>query len=305
MKRAIILIIFLLNVVVFPYNASAVEEYVGVAKHTNVVTYINDYAIPSYHLNGYTFITVESLEYYGFDIKWNEYNKTLRIIKNEKKEASPLPTLRSKPEDIGKEMFKMHKTEVRTFIGDYGYEIECLGGLPGYTLINVDNLGVFGSITWVAEEEKVKVYIKGAPMASYESYVPIDPYPYDYYDDCYHTQVHSWNCTANENGFFLFFSNYDDNKTVFGKCSGFFDIEIIDSDGKQRYKGKKYFDTEDFTAIPYIYGWMDEPLSVVVNVEKYEMRPATKKDGLGLVKVTYNCDCSEPFQFEMYAEDLP
>ena len=154
MKKGVFLIIFvmmLLTVIVHGEN-----QCKGSVKETNVVTYINDHPIPSYNLNGYTFIKVEDLQYYGFDVKWNEYNKTLRIFRNVSNKVSGRITFKSKPQNIGKSLFQMYSTDIRTYIGDYAYEIECLAGLPGYTFINVDNLSTFGRIEWVPDTESVK-----------------------------------------------------------------------------------------------------------------------------------------------------
>ncbi len=159
--------IFSMQVTIF----AKAGDYVGTCKYSDVVTLINNYPIPSYNMNGYTFVAVEDLANYGFYIHWDGNSQTLCIMRYNTKQVNPIQTYRDNPLDVGKKRFDMVKTDVRLYIGWYGYEIECLGGIPGKTLVNVDNLAAFGLVEWHPNEKAVKIWIDG---------LHIQPAPYIY-----------------------------------------------------------------------------------------------------------------------------
>lgn len=60
---------FILSALAMPaYAYSSIQkpgEYVGEADYTDIVTYVNHYAIPSWIVNGYPMVAVEDLDKYG------------------------------------------------------------------------------------------------------------------------------------------------------------------------------------------------------------------------------------------------
>lgn len=62
--------------------------------HTDIITYLDGNEIRSYNVNGRTAIVVEDLRNYGYDVIWNEENRTLNVY--EIFENKPIDT------DIGK-----------------------------------------------------------------------------------------------------------------------------------------------------------------------------------------------------------
>lgn len=310
-KRILIYLLIFATILSIPPSVFADNEYVGDAKATDVVTYINGFPIPSYNFHGYTFIKVEDLSDYGFDVPWNEYNKSLRIIRNGKNEVNPKITFKTKQKNIGKTLFPMHKTNIKTYIGNYGYEIECLAGEPGYTYINVDNLSAFGKVDWVASENALKIVISdGLESAKITWPVPYDPSDIAIYNyRCDEMNHYFWGNFAASKNYEIYFSVADlNNQNEVTACScdfGTLYVEIIDTEGKSVYNSSMNFYTNDYSMIPYCLGVINTPASLVFSIPNDKIR-TTANDGRGLVKIYYWCNgCRYGLSCEYHATDLP
>ena len=75
-----------------------VGDVVGKAYNTDIVAYINHYAIPSYAVNGTSCIVAEDLRNFGFDVEWDNSSRSLTLKRNNqtqihemnfRKEAAP------------------------------------------------------------------------------------------------------------------------------------------------------------------------------------------------------------------------
>lgn len=131
----------------------------GETTYSDIVTYINNFAIPSFNYRGYTFICAEDLQNYGFDVECDRVRNTVTLNLNHNKIIQyPVPVVRCAPGDIGKHYFNVTTTPTKAYIGNFGYQIEALGGIEGYTLINIHNLLACGAeISWDAENRAVHI----------------------------------------------------------------------------------------------------------------------------------------------------
>ena len=86
MKKKIFGIIISLLMLMSPEAyATEIGEKVGTVYKTDIVAYINNYAVESYAANGQSVIVVEDLRYFGFDVTWNGADRitfTERLIFN-------------------------------------------------------------------------------------------------------------------------------------------------------------------------------------------------------------------------------
>ena len=57
-------------------------DVIGTVYNTDIVAYINNYALPSYAANGTSLIVAEDLRNFGFDVEWNGTERTLSITRN-------------------------------------------------------------------------------------------------------------------------------------------------------------------------------------------------------------------------------
>lgn len=309
--KKIMWLIFLFLLVNPIIMVHAEDSYVGTVRYSDVVTYINNFSIPSYNMNGYTFVKVEDLGNYGFDVLWNEFNKTLRISRGETNDVNELITFRAKPKNVGKKDFDMHKTEVRTFIGNYAYEIECLAGIPGYTFINVDNLNVFGSVAWDEENQNVMIWIEdGLEMASYKHYVAYEPYDVRVSTySCNRLNTYFCNGVGTQEDYYVFFGIGDvvnEEITEVSKCFGKLYVKIFDSEGAVIFDGSQYFNTASYSMLPYCFGYIETPLSIMYQIPADQIKPTAYNNGIGLVKVYYWCDCHQyGLEYEYRTDALP
>ncbi len=83
MKKSICLILALFAVMIFTVSAGELSpgDPMGWVLHSDITAYINDAAIRSYNIDGYTYVVAEELADYGFDVNWdpNDADGVLRI----------------------------------------------------------------------------------------------------------------------------------------------------------------------------------------------------------------------------------
>lgn len=171
-KKIISLIISTILITSIATSATAkVGDINGMALNTDIVAYINHYAIPSYALNGQSVIVAEDLTHFGFDVLWNNTDKSLHISRNTKTQVQPMNVNKS---DIPNTFFaNTLETDIRVYAQDKQLTSYAING---YTMIPIEELGIFGSITWSAEERAIKLWIDGLHTLTEKQPVTITNY---------------------------------------------------------------------------------------------------------------------------------
>lgn len=154
------LLISLLLQASFPAMAYNIGDLIGHALTTDIVATINGYDIPSYNVNGHTYIVAEDLKYYGFTV-W--YDDTIRSLFIERDTTqSWVSKSYTKPNvttsQIGKKAHKLLYTDIRTYIGKSsipGYNID------GQTIIRFDSLSAFGGVTYDNSKREISLSLSG------------------------------------------------------------------------------------------------------------------------------------------------
>ncbi len=137
-------------------TASNVGDVVGEALHTDIVAYINHYAIPSYAVNGTSCIVAEDLRNFCFDVSWDNNTRSLYIARN----AETLPTGMTF-EKTGLPSTKFADI-LHTDISVYADGIKLTSyAMNGYTMIPIEELTMFGECHWVNGERAIKLWIDG------------------------------------------------------------------------------------------------------------------------------------------------
>jgi len=300
------------------FQISASAYNVGYSKYSNVVTYINHYPIPSWNYKGQTLICVEDLKDYGFEIKWNEYKKTINITRNDSMNISPVVTFRPKKSLIGKNQLMLKSTDSSVWY--WNYRITAYGGLDGYTLINVADLACINnvSVKWVPSVNAVKVWVTdGLEMnASPWNIKEYDP-NMKYYDTC----ATPSGCTYDVQYFsspsilFLSYAQFDNASGEYCTCpyGHLYITDVIDSNGNSRKKtsyANIYGDVKGtnaaFSNIPYFYDVTDFELSALIAIDSDDLLPSTASDKGGIIKYCYTCQCgSKPVEDEIRVDRLP
>ena len=169
MKRKIILfLVFALYLNMLTIGVSAkVGDVNGKALHTDIVAYVNHYALPSYAVNGTSCIVAEDLRNFGFDVSWDGDSRSLTIIRNEQLDI--VEQYVSKNEKTGSFFADTLETDIQVFAAERKLTSYAING---YTMIPIEELTMFGEVYWVAEERAIKLWVEDLNMRSSKQYVP-------------------------------------------------------------------------------------------------------------------------------------
>jgi hypothetical protein len=122
-------------------------DIIGEVLYTDIVAYINGNPIPTSNIEGETFVIVEDLINYGFEVTWDRNERVLRVLGWDRNNpVSPIPVA---PSDKPNGTFKTNHvyTNVRTYVAGVLVESYNIGG---FTLIHFDLLEQhgYGEIEW-------------------------------------------------------------------------------------------------------------------------------------------------------------
>ena len=162
MKRVVCFLLMLTMVISSLLSVTvnaAVGDVVGQAVHTDIVAYINHYAIPSYAANGKSCIVAEDLRNFGFDVIWDGDARTLSIYRNTNLWVSEMQV--DKSEQTGKFFSNIFETDIKVYANGIPLTSYTLNG---YTMVPIEELTMFGEVYWVPEERAVKLWVDGLSM---------------------------------------------------------------------------------------------------------------------------------------------
>ena len=139
-----------------PANAENIGAKTGTVYNTDIVAYINNYALSSYAANGTSVIVAEDLRNFGFDVVWNEAERTLAISRNS--DTTPNEMSVVKHGTPGSEFSDLLYTDIAVYAN--GARIPSYA-INGYTMIPVESLTMFGECFWVPEQRALKLWVDG------------------------------------------------------------------------------------------------------------------------------------------------
>ena len=150
-------------------SAARVGDVIGYAQPTDIVATINGYQLESYNVDGYTYICVEDLRYYGFNVYYDNASRSLSVIRNWN--VSNIDPQNTNPKfwDIGSNNSKKKilYTDIKTYVNN-SYVGSC--NINGQTIIRFDNLNVFGAVNYDDSRREISLVIEGMnynPVAVY------------------------------------------------------------------------------------------------------------------------------------------
>ncbi len=168
MKKIVTLFLLfsMLATMLLPSTAFAESgDVLGHATYTDISAYINHYPITSYNINGYTAVVAEDLNYYGFEVVWDDVTRTLCITRNyATTEISPAEQVYNYSSVAGRDSLPYLETDVKTYVS--GNLVESFN-INGKTCIFMDSLAPYGEVVWVPEIRAIKLWIEGLPMQDY------------------------------------------------------------------------------------------------------------------------------------------
>ena len=169
MKRYLVLLVTIVLLMVEVNGVyAAIGDVYTYTKYTDIYAYINGFILPSYNIEGYTGVVAEDLRTYGFDVVWNEEDRTLKISRNTavRRISEYIQPTETAPVDLGKNAYPVLTTDIKTYINDVevaSYNID------GKTVIRFDSLVAFGDIVWDENERKIKLFVSDIEMAWVEA----------------------------------------------------------------------------------------------------------------------------------------
>ncbi len=174
-KRFILLFVFCCCIICISDTAYAAKR-IGQATYTDIVTYVNHFPISTYDINGQTAIVAEDLQYYGFDIQYqNEYRLLDIKYSSGWGSANHIPKQDIKPS--GSFAANIYQTDITTRFE--GKEITSYN-IGGKTMIPMDALEKYGKTIWYPEGKKL--YFTYTPSSEYTSGWTLGP-PKDFDSD--------------------------------------------------------------------------------------------------------------------------
>ena len=150
-------------------TVNANGRIIGTYVNTDIVAYIDGMEIKSYNIEGWTGVVAEELTNYGFDIVWNENERTLHINKIGNQTIKSNPNLAGNTKPIGSYAGNIYSTDIKTYVA--GDEVKAFN-IGGRTIIYIDELFRVGDVRWYEFERKI-------------CYSSIHPWSIDLYDTDY------------------------------------------------------------------------------------------------------------------------
>ncbi len=161
-KKLVAIICIMMIVIPFvttSVSAAKVGAVVGYAQPTDIVATINGYQIESYNVDGSTYICVEDLRHYGFDVYYDDYSRSLYLDRNHSIYSIDPQNTNSKFWEIGSN--NKRKSILYTDITTYVNGIEMIScNINGQTIINFNALVEFGTVEYDNDVREISLLIE-------------------------------------------------------------------------------------------------------------------------------------------------
>ena len=160
-KSFLIILALILSVSLFPMTtlAANIGDVIGYAQPTDIIATINGYKIESYNVNDLTYICVEDLRYYGFDVYYDNATRSLSFGRSSSTSISP-NTTNPKYSSIGSN--SQRRPILYTDIVTYANGIYTpASNINGQTIINFNSLSQFGAVSYDNNKREISLVING------------------------------------------------------------------------------------------------------------------------------------------------
>ncbi|MBQ3573232.1 MAG: hypothetical protein IJA16_01405 [Clostridia bacterium] len=140
-------------------SAVKVGDVIGYAQPTDIIATINGYQLQSYNVNDYTYICVEDLRHYGFNVAFNMYDRTLDFSRDY--DITSIDPQNTNPDFWYIGAVKNRTNILYTDIGTYANGEYIAGkNINGKTIINFDELGRFGEVSYDNDKREISLFIE-------------------------------------------------------------------------------------------------------------------------------------------------
>ena len=164
----ITLMVMLICAIPMCSDAYNVGDVIGEAVHTDIVATINGYQIPSYNVNGYTYIVAEELRNYGFTVGYCDADREISV--QLVPDIEYVPKEYEKPyvdaSRIGQHAYSILYTDIRAYID---WEPAQSFNIDGYTIIRFDDLNRFGVVSYDDSKREISLDVEGHSRNPHEA----------------------------------------------------------------------------------------------------------------------------------------
>lgn len=162
--------IFCLTALILSISAGAagIGTVVDYALHTDIVAEIGGAPLRSFNIGNRTAVVAEDLRRYGFDVFWNEQERTLQVERNLVGVIAPNYTPPENTNPIGSRAASILSTDIVTYVA--GKPVESFN-IGGETAIWFTDLAVFGQVQWKAEERLASLALGNAQQMALDALV--------------------------------------------------------------------------------------------------------------------------------------
>ncbi len=157
MKKIITLVLAMVLVLSSFGMVAQAGGVVGQALHTDIVAYINHFAIPSYIVNGTSVIVAEDLRNFGFNVDWDPYDRSLNIYRNGSETIGQFRYV-SKDQPTGAVYCNIYYSDI--VVWAEGKQITSYN-IDGLTMIPMEELTMLGEIAWDGNARTLKMWVDG------------------------------------------------------------------------------------------------------------------------------------------------
>lgn len=162
-------LLFMLFMITSVHASMTIGTKIGEVLSTDIIATIEEKPIPSMNINGYTAIVVEDLRAYGFDVVWNEQDRSLKVTRNEMKTTVGKEFVIERMEP-GAVLKPVLFTDIKTYFD--GKEIISFN-IDGQTAIYFNHLKPYGEIQW-NEKTRIASFEFPVPAAIPEPVTPVN-----------------------------------------------------------------------------------------------------------------------------------
>lgn len=134
-------------------------DIITYTKHTNIVAYVNHYAIQSYNINDTTCVGAEDLGNFGFNVEWNGNSRSLHITRNYETNDIQQYSIpyETDPNLLGLDDLPVYETDIKTYVNGI---IAPSYNIGGRTVVDFESLNVFGEVVWVPDVRALKLWVE-------------------------------------------------------------------------------------------------------------------------------------------------
>ena len=142
------------------FGVSAKAAIIDVVYSTDIGVVIDGQPIQAYNIDGNMYVIAENLRSYGFDVVWNDVDRTLKINRNGQLAKTSLTTdeinIKKADMPVHQRLYDVYSTDIKTYVADSEVEAK---SIDGETMIKVRELGKYGIVDYNDERRLATVEI--------------------------------------------------------------------------------------------------------------------------------------------------